>query len=98
MLKDLGSRLMGSRISTVTFRTEIIDRRGPSLSLRLCHHQSKVKGSPQYTIDVRDWKTGDEVASDGFSLAIPEGAKELKPGDVPDFDELPALFTKKGAQ
>ena len=59
---------------------------------------SKVKGSPQYTIDVRDWKTGDEVASDGFSLAIPEGAKELKPGDVPDFDELPALFTKKGAQ
>ena len=58
----------------------------------------KVKGSPQYTIDVRDWKTGAEVASDSFSLTVPQGAKELKPGDVPDFDELPALFAKKGAQ
>ena len=47
---------------------------------------------------LRDWKAGDEVASDGFSLAIPEGAKELKLGDAPDFDELPALFAKKGAQ
>ena len=54
--------------------------------------------SPQYTIDVRDWKTGAEVASDSFSLTAPQGAKELKPGDVPDFDELPALFAKKGAQ
>ena len=43
-------------------------------------------------------KTGDEVASDSFSLTVPQGAKELKPGDVPDFDELPALFAKKGAQ
>ena len=32
------------------------------------------------------------------SLTIPQGAKELKPGDVPDFDELPAIFAIKGAQ
>ena len=31
----------------------------------------KVKGSPQYTVDVRDWKTGAEVASDSFSLTVP---------------------------
>jgi hypothetical protein len=43
-------------------------------------------------------ETGAEVASDSFSLTAPQGAKELKPGDVPDFDELPALFAKKGAQ
>ena len=60
---------------------------------------TKVKGSPQYTVEVRDWKTGDEVASDSFSLEIPQGAKKLKPGDIPDFDELPAMFTvRKGAQ
>ncbi len=58
---------------------------------------TKVKGSPQYTIDVRDWKTGAEAASDNFSLATPQDAKEVKPGDVAD--ELPDIFkVKKGAQ
>ena len=47
---------------------------------------------------VWDWKTGKDVASDDFTLAIPQGAKEVKPGDVPDFDELPAIFAVKGAQ
>jgi hypothetical protein len=36
---------------------------------------SKVKGSPQYTIDVWNWKTGKEAASDDFTLAISAGCK-----------------------
>ena len=58
----------------------------------------KIKGSPQYTVDVWDWKTGKDVASDDFTLAIPQGAKEVKPDDVSDADELPAIFAVKGAQ
>ena len=38
------------------------------------------------------------MASDDFTLAIPPGAKEVKPDDVTDFDELPAIFVVKGAQ
>jgi hypothetical protein len=38
------------------------------------------------------------VASDDFTLAIPQGAKEVKPDDVSDADELPAIFAVKGAQ
>lgn len=103
--KDLGSGVIrGVECDHLAFRTEEVDwqiwiaQGDRPYPCRYVITSSKVKGSPQYTIDVRDWKTGDEVASDGFSLAIPEGAKELKPGDVPDFDELPALFAKKGAQ
>ena len=104
--KDLGSGVIrGVECDHLAFRTEEVDwqiwiaqgdRPYPCRYVITSH---KVKGSPQYTIDVREWKAGDEVASDSFSLAIPQDAKELKPGDVPDFDELPGIFAlKKGAQ
>jgi hypothetical protein len=49
----------------------------------------------QYTIDIRAWKTGAEVASERFSLQIPPDAKKLNPGDLRDFDELPSMFAVK---
>ncbi|MGE3158932.1 MAG: DUF2092 domain-containing protein, partial [Xanthobacteraceae bacterium] len=55
----------------------------------------KVAGAPQYTIDVRSWSTGAEVAADKFSLQIPAGAKKINPSDLPDFDELPSFFSVK---
>jgi hypothetical protein len=103
--KDLGSGVIrGVECDHLAFRTDEVDwqiwiaQGDRPYPCRYVITSPKIKGSPQYTIDVRDWKTGAEVASDGFSLTVPEGAKELKPGDVPDFDELPALFAKKGAQ
>ena len=103
--KDLGSGVIrGVECDHLAFRTDEVDwqiwiaQGDRPYPCRYVITSSKVKGSPQYTIDVRDWKTGAEVASDSFSLTVPQGAKELKPGDVPDFDELPALFAKKGAQ
>jgi hypothetical protein len=53
---------------------------------------TKVAGSPQYTVEVRSWKTGAEVAPDPFSLQLPAGAKKVNPTDLPDFDELPKAF------
>ena len=44
---------------------------------------TKVKGSPQYTIDVRDWKTGAEVASDTFSVEVPKDAKNWSQARLP---------------
>ena len=103
--KDLGSGVIrGVECDHLAFRTDEVDwqiwiaQGDRPYPCRYVITSPKIKGSPQYTIDVRDWKTGAEVASDSFSLTVPQGAKELKPGDVPDFDELPALFAKKGAQ
>jgi hypothetical protein len=102
--KDLGSGVIrGVECDHLAFRTDEVDwqiwiaQGGRPYPCRYVISSTKVKGSPQYTIDVRDWKAGDEVASDAFSLAIPQGAKELKPGDVAD--ELPDNFkVKEGAQ
>jgi hypothetical protein len=55
----------------------------------------KITGFPQYTIDVRSWKAGSEVAPDAFSVQIPANAKKVQPSDLPDFDELPAIFAAK---
>ena len=58
----------------------------------------KVAGWPEYSIDVRAWKAGAEVASDDFSVAIPAGAKKMNPKDIPNSDELPSIFAVKGVK
>ena len=100
--KDLGSGVIrGVECDHLAFRTEEVDwqiwiaQGDRPYPCRYVITSTKIKGSPQYTVDVRDWKTGDEVASDSFSLEVPQGAKELKPGDVPDFDELPGYIREK---
>jgi hypothetical protein len=100
--KDLGSGVIrGVECDHLAFRTEEVDwqiwiaqgeRPYPCRYVITSH---KVAGSPQYTIDVRNWKTGTEVAADSFSLQIPTGAKKINPSDLPDFDELPAIFAIK---
>ncbi len=49
---------------------------------------TKIKGRRNNRSMSWNWKTGKDVASDYFTLAIPQGAKEVKPGDVFDVDEL----------
>jgi hypothetical protein len=103
--KDLGSGVIrGVECDHLAFRTDEVDwqiwiaQGDRPYPCRYVITSTKVKGSPQYTVDVWNWKTGGEAASDNFTLAVPQGAKEVKPGDVPDFDELPAIFAVKGAQ
>jgi hypothetical protein len=103
--KDLGSGVIGGvECDHFAFRTEETDwqiwiAQGPRpYPCRYVITSTKVSGAPQYTLDVRAWKTGTEVASDAFKAQIPAGAKKANPGDLPDFDELPAVFAKKGAK
>jgi hypothetical protein len=44
------------------------------------------------------WKTGTEVAADGFKLEVPTGANKLAPEQIPDLNEIPSLFSAKGAK
>jgi len=100
--KDLGSGVIGGvECDHLAFRTNEVDwevwiaqgsRRYPCRYVVTSTH---VTGAPQYTIDLRNWKTGSEVASDRFAVDIPADAKMLQPGELRDFDELPAIFAMK---
>jgi hypothetical protein len=102
-VKDLGSGVIrGVECDHLAFRTEEVDwqiwiaQGARPYPCRYVITTTKVSGSPQYTIDVRTWKTGTEVASDTFSAAIPTDAKKLNPADLPDFDELSGAFAVTG--
>jgi hypothetical protein len=52
----------------------------------------KVAGFPEYSVDVRNWKTGGAVAPADFSFQAPADAKKLDLGNLGDIDELPAVY------
>jgi hypothetical protein len=104
-VKDLGSGVIrGVECDHLAFRTNDVDwqiwiaQGARPYPCRYVITSKKVKGSPQYTLDIRAWKAGGEVASDAFKLEIPPGAQKLTPGQIPDFDDIPSLFRAKGAE
>ena len=103
--KDLGSGVIrGIECDHLAFRTKEVDwqiwiaQGDHPYPCRYVITSTNVAGAPQYTIDVRNWKVGTEVASASFSPDIPSGAKKLNPSEIPDFDEVPAIFTAKGGR
>jgi len=103
--KDLGSGVIrGIECDHLAFRTKEVDwqiwiaQGDHPYPCRYVITSTNVAGAPQYTIDVRNWKVGTEVASASFSPDIPSGAKKLNPSQIPDFDEVPAIFTAKGGR
>jgi hypothetical protein len=104
-VKDLGSGVIhGIECDHLAFRTKEVDwqiwiaQGSRPYPCRYVITSKKVTGWPQYTLDIWAWKTGTEVASDGFKLVLPAGAKQLMPGQVPELKEIPALFSAKGAK
>jgi|SRR5215471_13178559 len=103
--KDLGSGVIGGvECDHLAFRTKEVDWQiwiahgDRPYPCRYVITSTKVTGEPQYTIDIRAWKTGAEVVSDRFSLQVPTDAKKLNPGDLRDFDELPSIFAVKSGK
>jgi hypothetical protein len=104
-VKDLGSGVIrGVECDHLAFRTKEVDwqiwiaQGARPYPCRYVITSKNVKGSPEYTLDIRAWKTGAEVASDAFKLEIPPNAQKLMPGQIPDLDEIPRLFKAKGAK
>ena len=104
-VKDLGSGVIrGVECDHLAFRTKEVDwqiwiaQGARSYPCRYVITSKKVRGSPEYTLDIRAWKSGGEVASDAFKLEIPPGAQKLTPGQIPDLDDIPGIFKAKGAK
>lgn len=102
-VKDLGSGVIrGEECDHLAFRTNegvdwqiwIAQGERP-YPCRYVVTSTKVAGLPQYTIDVRSWKAGDQVAADDFGFKAPPDAKQVKPEELHDMDELPGTFSKK---
>ena len=56
-------------------------------------------GSPEYSIQIRDWKTGSDVASAGFNFKPPSGARQVDVADLTklkDMSDLPSNFRTGG--
>jgi hypothetical protein len=57
-----------------------------------------ILGQPEYTLDIRAWKAGNEVAAEDFGFKAPAQAKKLDLEQLSDFDELPNRFATGGAK
>jgi len=104
-VKDLGSGVIhGIECDHLAFRTKDVDwqiwiaQGARPYPCRYVITSKKVTGWPQYTLDIWAWKTGTEVASDGFKLDIPASAKKLAPDQVPELNDIPGHFTAKGGK
>jgi hypothetical protein len=102
--KDLGSGVIGGvECDHVAFRTEEVDwqmwiAQGASpYPCRYVITSKLVTNGPQYSIQIRDWKTGNEVASDDFSFKNSTNAKKVELKDL-DTDELPKIFEPGGSK
>src|SRR6516225_3456084 len=99
--KDLGSGVIrGVECDHLAFRTDEVDwqiwiaQGARPYPCRYVITSTKIAGAPQYTIDVRSWKTGAEVA-DNFAVSIPAGATQLKIVELTDFDDVGGIYKTK---
>lgn len=103
-VKDLGSGMIGGiECDHLAFRTLDTDfqiwiaQGDQPYPCRYAITSKDIAGWPQYTVDVRDWRTGSEVAPVDFALQIPADAEKLDPTDLTRLDSLPETFSRSDA-
>lgn len=102
-VKDIGSGIVGGvECDHLAFRTEEVDwqiwiaQGDVPYPCRYVITTKQVAMSPQYSVQISDWKTGDEVAADDFAFENATGADMIAFEDI-QVDDLPENFTQ-GAQ
>jgi len=104
-VKDLGSGVIGGvECDHLAFRKEEVDwqiwiaQGERPYPCRFVITSKLITGGPQYTVQTRDWKTGDEVAAAEFSFKNPANAEKVELKDLTGTDELPEHFVIGEAQ
>ncbi|WP_226579288.1 DUF2092 domain-containing protein [Acuticoccus sediminis] len=105
-VKDLGSGVVGgAECDWLAFRTDEVDwqiwiaQGDRPLPCRYAITTKHMAHAPQYTIEFRDWRTGDAVAPDRFDFAAASGAQKVDPAALREkVAELPANFMTRSAQ
>jgi hypothetical protein len=103
--KDLGSGVIGGvECDHLAFRTKEVDwqiwiaQGDRPYPCRYVITTKLVDQAPQYSIQIKDWKAGNAVASENFSFTNPTSAKKVDIKDLPDADDLPKHFVTGGTQ
>ena len=88
-IKDLGSGVVGGvECDTFAFRTEQVDwqiwiaQGEQPYPCRYVISAKDVKLSPQYTVQVRNWRTGGTLADDTFTFSNPTAASKIEPEEL----------------
>jgi hypothetical protein len=104
-VKDLGSGVInGVECDYLAFRKEEVDwqiwiaQGDRPYPCRYAIASKTIPHSPQYTIQIRNWKTGNEVALDDFDFKNSTGAKKVDVKDLKGMSDLPDHFEIGAAQ
>ena len=104
-VKDLGSGVIGGvECDHLAFRTKEVDwqiwiaQGDRPYPCRYVISSKLVTGEPQYSIQLSDWKSGEQVAPDDFGFKNSTNARKIDLKDIPDADELPQIFQMKGSK
>ena len=98
-VKDLGSGVIGGvECDYLAFRAKEVDwqiwiaQGERPYPCRYVITSKFMGGGPQYSIQIRDWKTGDEVAATDFSFKNSTNAEKVELKNLEGTDELPEHF------
>ncbi len=101
-VKDLGSGVIGGmECDYLAFRKKDVDwqiwiaQGDRPYPCRYVVTSKVVAGSPEYSIQIRDWKTGGDVEAGAFNFKPPSGAQQVDMKDLKrmkDMGDLPSNF------
>ena len=105
-VKDLGSGVIGgTECDYLAFRSREVDwqiwiaQGDRPYPCRYVVTTKTMASSPQYSIQIRNWKTGDDVSSADFRFAAPANARRITLDElkkIKDAGELPSNFVLGG--
>jgi hypothetical protein len=100
-VKDLGSGIIGGvECDSLAFRTEEVDwqiwiaQGEKPYPCRYVITSKTMANGPQYSVQISNWKAGDEVAARDFTFKAPAGASQVEIGDLKGTADVPEIFVK----
>lgn len=107
-VKDLGSGVIsGVECDHLAFRKRDVDYQiwiaqgDRPYPCRYVITAKQIKGSPQYSVQVSDWRAGAAAVGQNFSFVPPQGARKINHEELKkmtDMGELPSNFIRQNIQ
>jgi hypothetical protein len=104
-IKDLGTGVVGgTKCDHLAFRNQDVDwqiwiaQGDRPYPCRYVITAKQVDQAPQYTVQVRDWKTGGDTTAAGYEFTNATNARKVDVSGLGDIDELPGEYTKGTTQ
>jgi hypothetical protein len=104
-VKDLGSGVIsGEECNYLAFRAKEVDwqiwisQGDQPYPCRYVITSKQIEGGPQYSIQIRNWQSGDTLANSDFSFKNATGATKVELDNLKETGHLPTHFNTGAAQ